>query len=418
MSGKMRVLIYAIGSAGDVHPFLGIGSALKRRGHEVFLITSPHFEQTVVKSGLGFRPLGTEEDFQQLQNDPNLWHPRKSLQVVLKKAAAPSYQPILDCARELHQPGNTVMLGSSLAFGACCARELLGIPFVTVHLAPALFVSAYRQPEIHGAPFGQRAPRFLKSLQWAFAAKIVDHHLLPGLNRFRAANGLPPMRDLLRQGWHSPDRVIGLFPEWFGPPQPDWPSQVRVTGFPLFDEMGIREIPDEVAAFLDAGEPPVIFTPGSAMAHGQVFFREAVKALERSGRRGILLSPFTQTIPTALPENVRHFPYIPFSHVLPRAAAIVYHGGVGTCSQALQAGIPHLVQPMAHDQLDILSRVRDLGVGLGLSPAKFTEKRIISSLDELIGNPDYQAKAQQIAKSFEPEVWIRWTCELVEEVLK
>jgi rhamnosyltransferase subunit B len=414
---RMRVLIYAIGSAGDVHPFLGVGSALQRLGHEVFIITSPYFEQAVLKSGLSFRALGTEEDFQRLQADPNLWHPRKALSVVLRKAAAPTYQPILDIARELHQPGNTVMLGSSLAFGARNVRELLGIPFASVHLSPALFVSSYRQPEIHGAPFGQGAPKFLKSLQWSMAGKVVDHLLLPDLNRFRAANGLPPVRDMLRDWWHSPDRVIALFPDWFGPPQPDWPSQVRLTGFPLFDETGLREIPPEVENFLDAGEPPILFTPGSAMAHGHAFFREAVKALKRSGRRGILLSPFTQTIPTSLPENVRHFPYIPFSQVLPRAAAIVYHGGVGTCSQALQAGIPHLVQPMAHDQLDTLSRVRDLGVGLGLSPAKFTEKRIVSTLDELLENPDYRSRAREISRTFEPELWVRRTCELVEELL-
>jgi UDP:flavonoid glycosyltransferase YjiC (YdhE family) len=71
---------------------------------------------------------------------------------------------------------------------------------------------------------------------------------------------------------------------------------------------------------------------------------------------------------------------------------------------------------MAHDQLDTLSRVRDLGVGLGLSPARFTEKRIVSTLDELIGNPDYKSRAREISRTFEPDLWIRRTCELVEEL--
>src|SRR5690606_34135251 len=200
---------------------------------------------------------------------------------------------------------------------------------------------------------------------------VADHHILPGLNRFRREHGLAPVRDIIRDWWHSPDRVIGLFPEWFGPPQPDWPKQTVLTGFPLFDEKGLRELPPGLEEFLQAGEPPVVFTPGSAMAHGHEFFEEGVKALELGGRRGLLLSRFPETVPKRLPESVRHFEYVPFSEVLPRSAALVYHGGVGTCAQALQAGIPHLVQHMAHDQLDNLSRVRDLGVGDGLAPKQF-----------------------------------------------
>jgi len=176
-------------------------------------------------------------------------------------------------------------------------------------------------------------------------------------------------------------------------------------------------VPDEVREFLDAGEPPVIFTPGSAMAHGGAFFHQAVKALKRLDRRGILLSPFTETIPADLPPGIRHFSYVPFSVVLPRAAALVYHGGVGTCAQALQSATPHLVQPMAHDQLDTLSRVRDLGVGLGLQPAKFKDERIAALLDRLLGDPSFKANALEVAKHFEPEVWMRRTCEEVEALL-
>ncbi|MCU0796629.1 MAG: glycosyltransferase [Akkermansiaceae bacterium] len=413
----MRVLIVAIGSAGDVHPFLGIGSAMKSRGHEVILITSPYFEQAARKCGLGFHPLGTWEDFQSLQSDADLWHPQKGPWVVLKKATAPTYQPILDISRELHVPGETVLLGSSLAFGGLNVRDLLGIPMVSVHLSPALFVSAYRQPIIHGIVFGQSAPRFLKALQWKIASKIVDRIAAPDLNRFRSLHGLPPIHDLLRRGWHSPDRVLALFPEWFAAPQPDWPEQTRLTGFPLFDEAGLREVPEEVEAFLSSGDPPVIFTPGSAMAHGHAFFRESVKALTRSGRRGILLTPFKDSVPGQLPDNVRHFSYIPFSKVLPRAAAIVYHGGIGTCSQALRAGIPHLIQPMAHDQHETLSRIRDLGVGLGLPPSKFNDKRITATLNELLEKREFRDRARDIAKNFEVERWIRETCEAIEALL-
>jgi len=413
----MRVLIYTIGSAGDVHPFVRLGLALQARGHEVFLITSGHFKGLVERAGFGFRELGSAERFQTVQDDPDLWHPVKALPTVVKHAVDPSYEPILEYARELNRPGKTVMVCSSLAFAARNARDLLDIPLVTVHVAPSLFPSCYRQPVLHGMVFGQSSPKFLKALQWKIAGKVLDALVCPGLNRFRKTHGLPPVRNMLAEWWHSPDRVIGLFPDWFAAPQPDWPSQTRLTGFPLFDEKGMRELPAELEEFLSAGEAPVVFTPGSAMKHGHAFFAEAVAALKLMGRRGILLTPFHETIPSNLPPEIRHFSYIPFSEVLPRAAALVYHGGIGTCAQTLQAGIPHLVQPMAHDQLDTLSRVRDLGVGDGLHPRHFKATRIAEKLDKLLGDEKVRRRAKEIATLFEDTDWMGRTCELIEEML-
>ena len=298
----MRILIYAMGSAGDVHPFAGIGRALQSRGHEVFVITSPYFEDVVRRAGLEFRPMGSIADFERVQADPHLWHPTKALPSIIRNAVDPSYEPILEHARELSLPGQTVILASSLGWGAMVAKELLGIPVATVHLAPSLFISSHRQPVLHGAPVPQGAPGWMKSLQWWAAGKVVDFHVLPALNRFRKAHGLPPARGMLSH-WHSPDRVIALFPDWFGPPQPDWPAQTRVTGFPMFDESGLRELPADLEDFLNAGEPPVVFTPGSAMSQGSTFFREAAGALKLLGRRGILLSRFADTIPADLPAG-------------------------------------------------------------------------------------------------------------------
>jgi len=414
----MRVLIYTIGSAGDVHPFVRLGLALQGRGHEVFFVTSGHFEGLINKAGLAFREMGSEERFREIQDDPNLWHPVRALPMLMKEAVYPSYQLILDHARELNVPGKTVMLCSSLSFGGRNARDLLGIPMVSVHLAPSLFPSSWRQPVLHGLPFGQRAPRFLKSLQWKVASKVLDSMVCPGLNRFRRDLGLPPLRNMIFEGWHSPDRVIALFPEWFAAPQPDWPEQTRLTGFPLFDEKGMRELPAGLEEFLSGGEAPVVFTPGSAMKHGEAFFLEAVEALKRTGRRGILLTPFVETVPANLPPEIRHYSYVPFSEVLPRAAALVYHGGIGTCAQALQAGIPHLIQPMAHDQLDTLSRVRDLGVGDGIHPRHFKAKRIAEMLTSLLDDGSVSKRATDVASRFDGNDGIMEACEMIEATLR
>lgn len=411
----MRILIYAMGSAGDVHPFVGVGKALQARGHEVIVATSAFFESVVTRAGLGFRAMGTVEDFERIQGNPHLWHPTKALPSIIRHAVNPSYEPILEVARELNLPGETIILASSLAWATMSVRELLDVPVVSIHLAPSLFVSVHRQPVMHGAPVPQGAPLWMKKIQWGIAEKVVDFHVLPELNRFRGRHGLAPTRGVLH-GWHSPDRVIALFPEWYAAPQPDWPKQVIQTGFPLFDESGQREVPRELEDFLNDGDPPVVFTPGSAMDRGHEFFDEAVKSLKLLGKRGILISRFADTIPANLPKGVRHFSYVPFSQVLPRSAAMVFHGGIGTCAQTLRAGIPQLLMPMAHDQLDNLSRVHDLGTGDGLPPKRFKAKQIAATLDRLLHDPAVRQKTREVAGRFDPPGWMARTCDLIEEM--
>src|SRR5690606_6438072 len=122
---SMRIVIFAMGSAGDVHPFLGVGRALTARGHEVVVAASGHFAETVAAAGLTFRELGSAEDYERLCSHPDLWHPRRALGAVLKHGANQSYPRILEISREFHEPGRTILVGSSLSFGARNARDLL-----------------------------------------------------------------------------------------------------------------------------------------------------------------------------------------------------------------------------------------------------------------------------------------------------
>ena len=43
----MKFLLTALGSYGDVHPMVGLGTALLARGHRVAIITNPHFQSMV-----------------------------------------------------------------------------------------------------------------------------------------------------------------------------------------------------------------------------------------------------------------------------------------------------------------------------------------------------------------------------------
>ena len=396
-----RMILIAIGSAGDVHPILAIAGELARRNHEVIVVTNPSFESLVTRLGFDFRPLGTHEEFDAVADDPDVWHPVRGFKLLARWAMLHTMQPIYELLEKLYLPGSTVVAAPLTAFGARIAQEKFGIPLATLHLQPVVFRSVHATPKLPPMLTGRRVPHWLKRLQFYLADHLLaDRVLATETNHFRRHLGLPPVRRLLDRWCHSPDRVIGLFPSWYAAPQIDWPPQTVLTGFPLWDESLVTPHDEKLQAFLREGSPPLVFTPGSAMRHGKKFFRVALAVSQRLEKRAIFLSRHTAHIPTGLPSGIVHFPYVPLSQLLPQAAALVHHGGIGTTAQALAAGIPQLIMAMAFDQPDNADRVAHLCVGDGLSPHEFGVQRVAPILERWLGSVEMTARCQSVAERF------------------
>jgi UDP:flavonoid glycosyltransferase YjiC (YdhE family) len=394
---SLHILLATIGSAGDVHPFVGLGQTLRRRGHRVSILTGAYFQPLVERAGLEFVELFSAEKYREMIDNPDLWHPVRGAAFVMKHGIAAHIRTVYERIAERYEPGRTVVGASSLAIGAIVAQEKLGVPTATIHLQPAMIRSVAKPPKLVGMMTQEWLPRPMIAGQYWLADKIVDRLIEPEFNGFRRTLGLPPVHRFFNGWLHSPTLTFGLFPPWFAPPQPDWPPQIRLTGFPLYDEGDHTPLGADVEEFLAAGTPPIAFTPGSAMTFGQSFFAAAVDACKRLNRRGILLTRHAEQIPQSLPPEVRHFAFVPFTKLLPRCAALVHHGGIGTMSQALAAGLPQVVMPLSHDQPDNIERAERLGVGAALYPKKFTGARLAPILGRLLESPDVAKACRDVA---------------------
>ena len=412
----MNILLCPVGSAGDVHPFVGLGEMLAQRGHRVQVIVSAYFESIVRRAGLEFIEFNTAEEFLQLSNDPDLWHPRKGFFYIARQAILPLMHRQYEMIESHYVAGETVVVSSFLGFGARIAHDRLGVPLISVHLQPAVFWSDAHPPRLAGMP--SCAPRWLlRSLFHLGEKLVIDPFLCPETNILRRELGLPPVRRVLSKWIHSPQAVIGLFPEWYSPQQSDWPPHTHLTSFPLWDERNITPAPESLETFLAAGDSPIVFTPGSAMMFGQKFFSSAVAACRLLGRRGILLSRFPDQISRQLPDSVQHFDFVPFSQVFPRASAVVHHGGIGTTAHGLAAGVPQLIMPMAHDQPDNATRLVDLGVGDWLSPRRFTPARVAGKLARLLQSQDVIVRCREIGSRLQGVDGLLLACNRIEEVI-
>jgi rhamnosyltransferase subunit B len=389
------VLLPTLGSAGDVHPFIAIGLELKRRGHRATLLTNPLFQLLIESHGLGYLPVGSEAVARAAIGNPDVWHLRRGF-AILAQVVGPAIEEVYRLI-ERRANRDTVVVYSTLAFGGRLAQEKLGLAGASVHLQPSVLRTFGEQGMLGNVRLSASHPRWFKQgLFRLIDLLVIDRNLQRPLNELRARLSLPPVSRLMHQWMHSPELVLAMFPDWFAPPQPDWPPNTHTVGFPLWDQEPSPER-SRAREFLQDGPPPVVVTPGSAGSTMRRLFDESVAALAELGLRGMLVTNFPEQLPSGLPRGIEAFGYLPFSEVLPRSELLIYHGGVGTLAQALRAGVKQLVVPHGYDQFDSGWRVERLGVGASIVERRYRRARVARTLRDLLSGVSIASQCRNIA---------------------
>ncbi|MGO9935626.1 MAG: glycosyltransferase [Steroidobacteraceae bacterium] len=409
----MKVLLATLGSAGDVHPYIALGAALEARGHRATIITNPLFQPLIEAQGLGYLQVGTLEQARTAIANPDLWHLRKGFEV-LAQVFVPAIGEIYRLI-EKHADADTVVGFSTGAFGARVAQEKLEIPSASIHLQPTVIRTFADQGMMGNVRLSASRPQWFKHglfrlIDWL----IIDRCVKGPLNEFRASLGLEPVDRPMHRWMHSPQLVIAFFPEWFAAAQPDWPPNSHTVGFPLWDSGGEPAPLQEAEEFLAKGAAPVIFTPGSAGSTMHRFFRESIDAARQLKVRAMLVTNYPEQIPSKLPAGMGVFGYLPFSQVLPRAALLVYHGGVGTLAQGIRAGIPHLVVPNGYDQFDSGWRIEQLGLGRSIPQTRYRARRVAQTMRAILQDGSAAERRRQFATRIDSQRAVARACDLIE----
>ncbi|QDV45230.1 MurG-like transferase [Stieleria neptunia] len=349
---------------------LAIGTELKRRGYDVAISLAEPYADLAEAAGLEPHPLMDRQAFDTMLADPAMWTLLRGMRRVIGGVAAAYLQPLFDLIRSLHRPGRTVLVSHPLDFSARIFRDLdPTTPLVDVHLAPVMLRTPEQPARLTPWRFEPTRHRRTFRLAYWLGDKILLDPLLAGpINRIRRQHGLAPVRRIMHRWWLSPDRVLACYPEWFAPSTIDAIPQLRHVGFPLSDgPLSDGDLSDGPDQPLDLPtDRPLVFTAGSANWHTREFFLRAGEACVKLDRPGLLLGGNPDCFPPSLPPGVRTQGYVPLGKLLPHCSAIVHHGGIGTTSQALRAGVPQIIRPLAFDQFDNADRVAALGCGVCL----------------------------------------------------
>jgi len=399
---QKHFLVLSLGTAGDMFPFLNIARTLQNRGNSVtFMCPSIHAHYAEA-AGIPCYGLGTSEQYLSIINDPDLWHARKGISLVLGSIRY-GVDPFLHAVKRMPEDREYVVLAHPLALpAAAIARSFRPtMKIIAAYLAPANMRTVHDPLTIGALRIPTWLPQSLRHWIWGkIDSHVVNPAALPGLNTIRESYGLPAIRNFIEHMHGIADLSLTLFPDWFARPQPDWPQPIFNGDFQLYDPTPDKAFLPELTRFLAEGEAPIVFTPGTGNRHAAQYFKFAMEACRRLGKRAIFLTAFREQVPQDLPSNILWQEYFPLRTLLPRVAALVHHGGIGTTAEALRAGTPQLVIPLAHDQFDNGIRVQSLGVGDVLMTSRLRFNPFHGKLKALLGSKKIADQCGLIASYF------------------
>jgi UDP:flavonoid glycosyltransferase YjiC (YdhE family) len=380
---RRRILLGAFGDPGHAFPMIGLGVALRRRGHEVTLQTWERWRANVEAEGLDFAPAPEYHVF------PNGPEPLDFYEAVVY--ATRDTEPLLAELRP------ELVVSDILTLAPALAAELHGVPLAT--LIPHVFPESADGFPIYS--FGARLPRTaLGRSLWRHAHWPVRKGLESGrtaLNATRAQLGLPP-QSRFHGGTSESLALVGSFPHLEYPRS--WPAHVHVVGPLMWEPPGERVLPPTPPRDGGRGDdrPVVLVAPSTSQDPDHRLLLAALEGLADAPVR--VIATWNRRLPPTplpVPENATVVEWVSYSKTMPLCDLVVCHAGHGTLARALANGCPVVACPVAGDMNENAARVAWSGAGVRL-PRRFIAPRPLRlAVESALGDAAMRARAKQIA---------------------
>lgn len=418
----MHITILAAGSRGDIQPYLALGVGLQAAGHRVRFAAFRNFAALTKPYDLEFAPV--DADFQAIIGGED------------GQGMVASGSNFLQLARSIGRIVRPILTQIGADFWrACQGTDLIvsglnGVGFFGYEFADQLHV-----PCVNASVVPLIATREFANLMWPWhwrlggVYNLLTHRLTAfagwqmlgePVNQWRKATlNLPPIssRDADRRIMHLP-MLFGISPRVLPKPR-DWPARFHVTGYWFLPRPIDWTPPDDLVRFLTAGDPPVCFSFGSMTDRNSAEITQAVVgALKQTGRRGIIVTAWggLQTIETS--DRVFVIDTVPFDWLWPQCAAVVHHGGSGTTSAGLRAGVPSLVVAFMADQPFWGRRIFELGCGpRPILRKQLTTDRLAAAIEQAVTDRVMKDRAAQIGLQIRSEDGIVRAAQLIEQIV-
>jgi sterol 3beta-glucosyltransferase len=357
----MKITILTYGSRGDIQPFLPLSLGLMERGHSVILAAPLRFKNLIEGYGITFAPLaGDPEDLSRRLNDSG-YNPIKQVRELMDHAIQIGAE-VLRQTEEACQDADLIIHTFTHAVGAHTLAREKNIPDLHIQTFP-MFTPTGDYPNVAMPDLGLRVLNYLSHV---LSARVTWWTSRLGFEQVRRKAGLPN-RKLFWPFAEDPPRprtpILCAWSPVILPPSSDWPPHVHVTGYYFLPPDQAYQPPRELDSFLKAGKPPICISFGSMVNKDAERIDQVIRdSLKQTNNRGIILSGWSD-VKDRSSHDLLYLEAAPHDWLLPRCSMIIHHGGAGTTSAGLRAGIPSIVVPFMADQPFWGRRVHAIGAG-------------------------------------------------------
>lgn len=416
----MKILISSYGTRGDVQPYLALAVGLQKAGHQVTLATSYNYTEWIESYGVNTHP--TRFSMQEFTLTPEVQAVLKSGNYfrqmgVLREALrrnAEAHDEVWAAIQEaefiIESPTSSGALeivsrrGTPAVFAA-------PVPFAPTRAFPSFFFGMTRASL--GAGYNYFTHGLMHRMLWNIMGGPITNPLRKKLGlRARRSYG-----EVLAESYRANVPWLYGFSAHVIPKPADWNEQQHITGYWFIEAPPGWQPSEDLVRFLESGPPPISIGFGS-MAHEDPERQThlALRALELSGQRGVLLTGWGGLTRQATSPNVFVVQDVPHSWLFPRVAAVVHHGGAGTTGEGLRAGVPNIITPFApNDQMAWAERVVALGIGPRVPGIKaLTAEKLAEAINTAVSDSAMRARAAALGEKIRAEDGIAHAVEIIE----
>ena len=405
----------AIGSTGDVRPYVLLGKELKKRGHEVTIVCFDMTEKMVTEAGLNFAPLaGSVKDIFMAVMTPGTngftFLPK------FKNALLDDLPQFLHTLEEGCKDAEAIIC---TFFGSVVysIAEKHNIPCIQTHYFLMDYNDMFPITTAPGLKMGKAWNKVSYKMGYALINTLEWHYL----SDWRSEEGMKSKKismspDYYINGHKIP--VLYAISPLLVPRAPEWDEHIHMTGFWTDPEPCEYEPEPSLVRFLEEGEKPVYIGFGSMVSGDMGQTLDIVlKAVAASGVRAIIGRGWGGgALDAALSNpNVYVADYIPHDWLFSRVSAVVHHGGAGTTAAGVLACKPTLVVPFGGDQPFWGQRIYDLGIGpKPIKRENLTVEKLADALIKLTHTPRFNVAVSEIGERMKYENGTLLAADIVE----
>jgi zeaxanthin glucosyltransferase len=407
-----HIAIVAVPLPGHWDPLRVLGRALAARGYRVTFVHLSDAQAMVEEEELRFaavaspkHPPGTLDRYKQgLARASG----GRGFLAMIRGTADMSEMLLTHLPDTLRLIGvDAVIADEAELAGALVARHLQ-LPYVTSLTGLPLLRDPGVPPAFVNWPYRRGA---LARRRNSGGYRIADLLMRPisGVHRRYAEQWGLDLADVARG---SPLLQVAQCPAGLDFPRRDLPASFRYCGPFRPDRQPEAVLPDD-------GRRLVYCSLGSLQGNRPALFAAMTQACADLGARAVVAHGglLDAAAARALPGDPIVAAFWPQPAILPRCSAAILHGGFNTVLDALAAGVPMVVAPLAFEQPGTAARVEHAGAGVALV-GRLSQARLRSALAQVLDNDRYRAGAVRLQTEMSGLRGAEGAADLIDQALR